>query len=88
MLLAGDRDPWKVAQMFSACTCVSFTLSGTNNESFLRVLTYSYEKMLRNIVISVARLLQTRLSSAVEEVVDMRGGSAELTQTYFYSLVR
>ena len=23
-----------------------------------------------------------------EEVVDMRGGSAELTQTYFYSLVR
>ena len=26
--------------------------------------------------------------SAAEEVVDMRGGSAELTQTYFYSLVR
>ena len=25
---------------------------------------------------------------AAEEVVDMRGGSAELTQTYFYSLVR
>ena len=26
--------------------------------------------------------------AAAEEVVDMRGGSAELTQTYFYSLVR
>ena len=28
------------------------------------------------------------LQAAAEEVVDMRGGSAELTQTYFYSLVR
>ena len=26
--------------------------------------------------------------SAAEKVVDMRGGSVELTQTYFYSLVR
>ena len=26
--------------------------------------------------------------AVAEEVVDMRGGSVELTQTYFYSLVR
>ena len=26
--------------------------------------------------------------TAAEEVVDMRGGSVELTQTYFYSLVK
>ena len=30
----------------------------------------------------------TELCTAAEEVVDMRGGSAGLTQTYFYSLVR
>ena len=33
-------------------------------------------------------MIHVMLYSAAEEVVDMRGGSAGLTQTYFYSLVR